>query len=118
MAATLTLLGNLKDQALNNVSIDQVSSSAVFGSGMSIGDIKYDSSATYNTGDVITYTDSNGNIKFYECIGTNVTGAFDPSKWEEYSIIGKTQALQENLIVLSETKPTDSITNKVWLEIK
>jgi len=38
----------------------------------------YDSTATYNTGDYVIYEN-----QLYICKGSNVTGAWDASKWEE-----------------------------------
>ena len=61
----------------------------------------YDPAATYNSNDIVFYED-----KLYICVGTNVTGTFDPTKWQQIvlgdeitEIINKLDTMQYPLII-------------------
>lgn len=51
----------------------------------------YDSTQTYNTGDIVVQDE-----KIYKCLEDNVTGTFDSTKWEEISIKNLIDDLNEN----------------------
>lgn len=116
MAAKLTFLYDLKSEASLNLTVDQITSTIIFGTSGISG--LYDPEKVYSVGDVVPYIDENGVITIYECVIDGATGEFDPISWKEFSVIGKLKTLADNLIVLSATMPEDTINNSVWIRVK
>lgn len=65
-------VADVDDLNHNNTLIDNI----MHGSQVSLAP-GYDSTQTYNTGDVVMY-----GYKMYKCIADGVTGAWDPTEWE------------------------------------
>ena len=117
MAAKITYLYNLKDEVALNLTVDQITSTVIYGTAAIEG--LYDPSRTYKRGDIVPYIDDEGVIHVYECVVDGATG--DPinmTHWKEYSVIGKLNELRNELIVLSATQPANVNTNKAWLHVK
>lgn len=116
MAAKLTYLYDLKEEVSLNLTVDQITSTIIFGTTGVAG--LYDPEKTYKLGDIVPYIDENGIIHIYECTAESTTGPFNPEHWREFSIIGKLKLIRDNLIVLSAMRPTDITNNKVWIRVK
>ena len=117
MAATLTFLYDLKSELANTLTVDQIVSTIIFGSGGIDG--VYEPTHVYSEGDIVEYIDGDGVIHVYECVRTGATG--DPINlldWAEYSLIGKIEALRTGLIMMTTTRPADVYNNKVWIRPK
>lgn len=117
MAAKITYLYNLKDEVAMNLTVDQITSTVIYGT-MAINGL-YDPTRVYKRGDIVPYIDDEGVIHIYECLVDGATGdPIDMTQWAEFSVIGKLYEIRNNLIVLSATQPANLNTNKVWLHVK
>ena len=55
--------------------------------------LMYDSSATYNTGDIVGYENPNTHrIRAYRCLDDNVTGQWDSTKWAQTTLAAEIEA--------------------------
>ena len=118
MAAQLTYLYDLAQEAASNLTVDQITSSIILGAGVTIKGV-YDHTQTYEKGDLVAYISEDGVVHVYECTQSGATGyPIDMNYWKEYSLVSKIERLYNNLIVLSATKPADVETNRVWIRAK
>ena len=118
MAAQLTYLYDLAQEAASNLTVDQITSSIILGSGVTIKGV-YDPTQTYEKGDLVAYIGDDGVVHVYECKNTGATGyPIDMNDWKEYSLVDKIESLYNSLIVLSATRPADTENNKVWIRAK
>jgi hypothetical protein len=117
MAATAKLiyLYDLASTISTTLTVDQIVSTIIFGTG-SIPGI-YDGSHKYKKGDLCTYIDSAGTIHVLECIEDTTDNPIDLEAWQEYSILSAINNTTRNLILLSEIRPEEEA-NKVWLQYR
>lgn len=59
---------------------------------------EYDATETYNDGDVVVYED-----KLYTCNADGTTGAFNPSKWDESTVVEVIEGASVNLSAIAPT---------------
>lgn len=116
MAAKLTYLFNLKDKAFEALTVDQISSSVIFGSGGIIG--WYNSDISYRPGDIAIYMTEDGTIKTMICVTGQEGGPLDESKWREYSLLDNFNVMKNEYVVLSPYRPENMLYNKIWLQLK
>ena len=118
MAAQLTYLYDLAQEAASDLTVDQITSSIILGTGVTIKGV-YDHTQTYEKGDLVAYIDDEGVVHVYECTQSGATGyPIDMNYWKEYSLVNKIESLYNGLIVLSATKPADVENNRVWIRAK
>lgn len=117
MAASIAFLYDLRSEINDVLTVDQIISTIIFGSNGIDG--VYNPEVVYVEGDIVEYIDDDGVIHIYECVKSGATG--DPinlDDWIEYSIISALDAIRQNLIILSSTRPADEYHNKVWIIAK
>ena len=86
--------------------------------GTAFGKLKrYDSDKVYNRGDKCVYFSSEGEMLIIACIEDEVTGEFNPDKWEEFNVLDEMDYLYQDMILMSWSKP-HLRRNKVWIQVK
>ena len=115
---TATLLVDLKEKVINTpqYKYSQIASTALMGSASALTGT-YDPNKIYNTGDKCVYVTDTGEILIIVACENNITGTFDPMKWEEWNIMDELQGLYEDYIICSWSRPAFR-RNKVWLKVR
>lgn len=117
MAASISFLYDLRSEISDVLTVDQITSTIIFGSNGIDG--VYNPEVVYVEGDIVEYLDDDGVIHIYECVKTGATGSpINLDDWIEYSLMSALDAVRQNLIVLSATRPPDEYHNKVWIIAK
>ena len=75
----------------------------------------YDQNKVYNSGDKSFVIDGNtGDIKVVTATENNVTGIYDPSKWNDMTLADTIGSGLDDVLVISDQEPTERIT-QIWL---
>ena len=116
VSATLTYLYDLRTEISSQLTVDQITSTIIYGSSGIKG--LYDPTHIYYKGDIVPYVDSSGVIHILECIVDGATGTpLNVDQWTDFSIINRIQAMNNNYICISSVMPQSS-GNKVWIKLK
>ena len=114
--ARLIYLYDLASTIASTLTVDQITSTIIFGGSDSIPGI-YDGTHQYKTGDLCTYVDSYGGIHVLECVSDTTDTPIDLEDWQEFSIINSIRKTSDNLILMATLRP-DEDGNKVWLQYR
>ena len=102
-------------RAKDHFSADEIVSTALIGSVSGLMDF-YNEEKTYNVGDKVPIVTDSGELIILACTGTDVTGEFDATKWEEWNIMDELQGLYDDYFLVSFSPP-HLRRNKVWFKI-
>lgn len=75
----------------------------------------YDQNKTYNINDKAFIIDTTtGDIKVVTAIDNGVTGPYDPTKWDDMTLVDAIGTGLDDVVVISETEPDNKIV-QIWL---
>lgn len=110
--ASLKHVKNLRD---NSITLLNLLKEYIFGT----KEIKlYNKNKTYQKGDLIMYTNTEGKMEILQCNSNNVTGMYDSNLWDNNiaaDFLAGTKSTAKP-IILAENEPTDP-TNVMWVQL-